>query len=308
MVVAGESIPESQASRFHDYVRQGGSLLVVLKDVPRGRSLARLLEVDKLEVEEAASDDYALLGELDFSDPLFAPFADPRYNDFTKIFFWKHRRVNVPEGWQGKVLARFDNGDPAILEKAIGSGRLWVLASGWQPADSHLARSTKFVPLLSIMLERSGSSGGLPARCHVGEAVALPESVGPALPASVRTPDGAELKLPDNARVFDETNQPGVYLLTVGGRTRQFAVNLDPDESKTAAISADQLGLRGISLGQPSTRAAIAAGARQIRDVELENRQKLWRWLIVAALGILILETWLAGRLARRAVEPVEAG
>jgi hypothetical protein len=36
----------------------------------------------------------------------------------------------------------------------------------------------------------------------------------------------------------------------------------------------------------------------------LEQRQKLWRWLIVAALAVLILETWLAGWLTRRQSEP----
>ena len=43
-------------------------------------------------------------------------------------------------------------------------------------------------------------------------------------------------------------------------------------------------------------RADIVERRRQMRDVELEKKQKLWRWLIVAALGILVLETWLAGR------------
>ncbi len=33
-------------------------------------------------------------------------------------------------------------------------------------------------------------------------------------------------------------------------------------------------------------------------NMELENRQKLWRWLILAAIRVLIVETWLAGRRA----------
>lgn len=308
MVVARESISESRLSPLQDYLKKGGSLLVVLGGVPRGPALAGLLGLDRLEVEEASSDDYALLGELDFSDPLFAPFADPRYNDFTKIHFWKHRRVKLPGDWQGKVLARFDNGDPAILEAAVGNGRFWVFASGWQPADSQLARSTKFVPLLSVMLERSAASGGLPSRCHVGQAVALPPAGDKRVVTSVRRPSGAELKLPAGAALFDETTEPGVYLLSQGDRTEPFAVNLSPDESKTAALSADQLGLGGISLGPPATRKERIDRARQIRDAELESRQKVWRWLIAAAVGILILETWLAGRMARRALETVETG
>ena len=45
------------------------------------------------------------------------------------------------------MLARFEAGDVAVAEKTDGKGRLVVFASGWQPVDSQLARSSKFVPL-----------------------------------------------------------------------------------------------------------------------------------------------------------------
>jgi hypothetical protein len=32
----------------------------------------------------------------------------------------------------------------------------------------------------------------------------------------------------------------------------------------------------------------------------LENRQKLWRWFLVATVAVLLLETWLAGQTTRR--------
>ena len=38
---------------------------------------------------------------------------------------------------------------------------------------------------------------------------------------------------------------------------------------------------------------------RQLHDTELERSQQLWRWLIVATLVVLLVETWLAGRLSR---------
>jgi hypothetical protein len=39
---------------------------------------------------------------------------------------------------------------------------------------------------------------------------------------------------------------------------------------------------------------------RMEHRVELEARQKVWRWVLLAALGGLLLETWWAGRLSRR--------
>jgi hypothetical protein len=40
----------------------------------------------------------------------------------------------------------------------------------------------------------------------------------------------------------------------------------------------------------------------RLRNTDLEDRQKLWRWFIVTTLAVLALETWLAGLAARRSV------
>jgi hypothetical protein len=37
----------------------------------------------------------------------------------------------------------------------------------------------------------------------------------------------------------------------------------------------------------------------QLQNTELENRQKLWRWLLLGTIGVLLIETWLAGRTSR---------
>jgi hypothetical protein len=84
-------------------------------------------------------------------------------------------------------------------------------------------------------------------------------------------------------------------------------VNVAVAESETDPMPADMLQEYGIQLGKRSTREEMAEELRQMRDVELEQQQKVWRWLIVAAIGILIVETWLAGYLARPATQPVGA-
>ena len=47
---------------------------------------------------------------------------------------------------------------------------------------------------------------------------------------------------------------------------------------------------------------------QHLRAAELENRQKLWRWLIVATLVLLVGETLVAGRLTRRTMLNHESG
>ena len=94
--------------------------------------------------------------EINFKHPIFAPFDDPRYSDFTPIHFWKHRVWEIPTSLNANVLAKFDDGSPALTQIAVGKGNLLVLASGWAPSDSQLAVSSKFPPLMETMLDWSG--------------------------------------------------------------------------------------------------------------------------------------------------------
>ncbi|MHC4398667.1 MAG: hypothetical protein ACYTG0_03210 [Planctomycetota bacterium] len=113
-------------------------------------------------------------------------------------------------------------------------------------------------------------------------------------------------KLASRASSFDETDLPGVYRLALAGRRRPFAVNVPPDESKTAPREPGELEELGVRLGRGPTREDLVAKHRQMRNVELEKRQKMWRWLVAGVLGVLIAETWLAGRLSRLPVGPSE--
>ena len=141
----------------------------------------------------------------------------------------------------------------------------------------------------------------------------MPHAVTASGKATVRKPEGTEVLLGSDADSFDETDRPGVYHLLLAdpdsndtdandpdsnNAEQRFAVNVAAAESKTAPLDVEELSQRGVRLGTELTRAELAEQRRQMRDVELENRQKLWRWLIVAALVVLIVETWLAGYLS----------
>ena len=77
---------------------------------------------------------------------------------------------------------------------------------------------------------------------------------------------------------------------------RSFAVNVDPLESKTAPLQLETLEQLGCRLAEHAPKPLNHAELRQMYNAELENRQKMWRWLILAAIGVLIVETFLAGR------------
>jgi hypothetical protein len=81
----------------------------------------------------------------------------------------------------------------------------------------------------------------------------------------------------------------------------RFVVNLDPAESRTAPLPIDQLEHLGVPLKPREIEwAKQTEEKRRLHATELENQQKLWRWLTFAAVVVLLVETWLAGWLTRR--------
>jgi hypothetical protein len=296
-IVAG-AIPDSIAPSLHRYAESGGTLLAVLRPENAVQLLASLFPDHSVPVEEASIRDFALLTQIDFAHPIFAPFADPRFSDFTRIHFWNHRRLNPDTLPNARVVARFDAGDPALLEIERGTGRILILTAGWHPADGELALSTKFVPLLHALLDHAGGPRPPLPQYHAGDEILLPGSGDPAF--QVQLPDGTTRELDPGVNRFTDTASPGIYAVQAGSQSWSFAVNIDPAESRTNPIPVDDLERLGVPVAVSSSDpVTLAARERQLHQAELESRQSLWRWLILAALLILLLESWLAGRLTR---------
>jgi hypothetical protein len=275
-------------------LERGRSVLAVMDGVAAAATVSALAGV-RITATEAGGD--ALLTEVNLTHPVLAPFADPRFGDFTKIRFWKHRRLDEKRLPGARVLARFDDGTPAWLMVPAGRGALFVMTAGWHPADSQLALSSKFVPLLHGILEASAGLDSGQAQFFVGDPVTLPAVESGE--RRVRRPDGKVVSLEAGTSVFTETELPGLYTYEAAGTTRTFAVNLDPAESAIAPMPPESLERLGLT--QPAAPLAVAAPTRESGFYAgLEGDQRLWRWLLVAALAVALLETMLAARASRR--------
>lgn len=241
--------------------------------------------------KEEGSESYSMLADVQTAHPLLRPFADERLRDFTKLRFWHHRKVALPKGSPLEVLARFDNGDPAIL----GKGHLILLTSGWHPADSQLALSTKFVPLLYGWLEAAGFRNEQAVSLLVGDVLPLDGAT------TIMTPDGQTLTLKPGAAPRAE--MPGIY--KVGKELR--AVNLPPEEGRITPMDVAklrELGVRVEDGGLKGTTSTLAEEKERLAITEQEGRQRAWIWLLGALLVILGWETWLAGRIRQSAPQP----
>lgn len=307
VVVAAAKLPAERTAVLRRFAEAGGDVLWVVTDAAGGPSLANAMQAGEIEVREAPVKDFALLARVDTEHPLFAPFANARLGDFTKIHFWKHRSLKLPESagdGTPRVLAAFDDGDPFLIEQPIGRGRLYVMTSGWHPADSQLALSTKFVPLMDGFVRPRGGDAAGETQYSIGDTISLrgtEPGQTPSTARSVTAPDGRQLALASDARSFNATDEPGIYRLTRAGDEFPLAVNVAPDESRTAPLAIEDLERWGAKVGNQPVPEEIVTRERQLQRIELESRQKVWRWLVVGVLALLAAETALAGVLARRA-------
>ncbi|MDY3560761.1 BatA domain-containing protein [Gemmata sp. JC673] len=289
VVLAGS--PSTESTQVLDrYLREGGVVLVVL--TPASPALPALAGASDSAVEEARADRYVMLRDITFDHPLFAPLSGPQFSDFTKVHFWKHRRLTNQHLPGARVLARFDDGAPAVLEKPHGKGRVVVLASGWQPADSQLARSSKFVPLMTALLELRGGRTATGITYRVGDRVPVSAASGA---TTVRKPDGTAVALAADANAFADTDQPGAYVIDTPTGPQSFAVNLDPTESLTAVAPMETLEQLGCRLVNREAERRRTEAERQQQNTELERNQAVWRVLILVTIVVLLVETGLAG-------------
>lgn len=311
VLFVSEAVSEASAAVLRREIENGKTAVVVARSAQIAPTLGALAAApgQALAITEGRVANYAMLTEIDFQHPLFSPFADPRFSDFTKIHVWKYRKVDLAGLPGARAVVRYDTGDPAIIEVPVGKGRVFVLGSSWHPEDSQLAVSSKFVPLMWSLLELAGGGASPIAQFAVGDTVPLAAFSRGA--HSVRLPDGQIVALDGKRGEFSGAMLPGIYE-TLGesdGRVRRFAVNLDANESRTAPLGTDELEQLGVPVAKAASPDTIvkADQTTQLQGVESENRQKLWRWFIVATMVILLVESILAGWTTRRtAAQPNE--
>ena len=302
LIVIGEPLAPTLAEQVSRLNVNGATTLIVLHQASLELTLRAILQDPNIAVTVSPSKDYALFGQIDFQHPLFSSFADPRFSDFTKIRFWSRNHLHLEGNEIARIIARFDDGLPAIAQFSRGSGSLFATAFGWQPKRSRFALSTKFVPFLYALLDFGAETRQVQSHYFVGQEVNL-SSLADAGAVSIQTPSGESIPM-NGVQRFRETSEPGIYTIQTAESSVRFAVNLHPAESDTAPILEETLLGLGVPLGQTisskTTNPIVEKTKRKLQAAEMENSQKFWRWIIGAALLVAALETLCSALFSRR--------
>ncbi|HEX3869625.1 MAG TPA: hypothetical protein VHV77_04230, partial [Pirellulales bacterium] len=121
-------------------------------------------------------------------------------------------------------------------------------------------------------------------------------------PWRVHTPLGREVSVPVDTPPFELNDGPGIYEVRRASEVQRLAVNIPADESKTAPLDPEALAALGVRSYKDDSlpQKDIIAQRQTMQIQELESKQQGWRWLLLAALAVTLVETVYAGRIASR--------
>ena len=280
---------------LEQWVQEGGGLLVAAGQrlASRGAGGPAALSTGMLRGSvERLSDRGGTFGEISLDHPIFAPFKEGGGAALGSARFLRYPRVDPSEGTE--VLARFDDGAPALLERGHGSGRVLLLTVPLDGLTGDFPLQPAYLPFLRRLAIHAAGHQAAPLWRTTGETGIVPVGVHDAV---IATP-GGELLRPasDSAPCTVVLTDAGFYQVFEGRATGEprdvFAANPPAAESDLTPADPREL-LLGVRRGD-STAAATAQATPA--PAERESRQRVWRLLLILAGVLLLAETIVANR------------
>ena len=315
VVVLNDTRPPTRQAgvALEQFVNEGGGLLVVAGErsvwPPDGPDLLPGAIGSPVDREGRGG----ALGFVDYSHPVFELFGGPRAGDVTSARFFRYRPVQPTES--AVVLARFDDGNPALLERQVGDGRVLFWASTLDDFWNDLPLKPVYLPFVHRLVQHLAAYTQPTAWYSAGQVLNLVEQRSLLAEAGLAdtqlvalSPSGERIPVTEGERSgFLTLAEQGFYEIRDATTTEDspltLAVNVDLSESDLTAIDPEELAssLTGRVSGDRDTVATEAV--RELTAEDLERRQGVWWYLLVAAFGLFVAETVVSNRLSRTALE-----
>jgi hypothetical protein len=236
--------------------------------------------------------DYAVMSDIKTDHPIFEVFKRSGRLATARVF--GYMRATAGEG--AGVIARFDDGSPALIEATRGGGKLLLFTSTLDASWNDLPLTPIYLPLIRQMARHLGERDDSPWSL-VGETfTASPSKDG--TPPAVDAPNGERItdrKQTSDGELIVAAREPGFYRLRYAGNSDFAAVNLDGKESDFTRLDVEAFVTSVTGADQKS--AAQAAAKERLSNEEIESRQRVWQLLLIAALLLFITEAVLARRI-----------
>ena len=305
-------ISSEQSAALGDFVEAGGGILVAPGDRTEASSYngSGWMPAELGSRKGSASEGKVIAhpAPRTFSGPLMIAFGRGEAPALGEADFFAFETLVPAAG--SAVLGRLDTGEPWLVERSQGRGRILVVATAIDAEAGTLPVNPDFVPLAHEWFFQL-AGGGDPLLVRAGEPLVFALEAAPPVEVKaleVETPSGRKGQAEvvrrgglASAR-FDDTAESGIYRLSLlpfpPGGVVYGAVARDERESDLAPL-------------EPGEAAKLAEGwplqyVTESKEAELGlfaaepgSRQEVWRILILAALAGLCLEIYLTRRLVR---------
>ena len=252
------------------------------------------------------------LGYVDYSHPIFELFSGPRSGDVTSARFFRYRPLEVLES--ATVLARFDDGSPALVERVVGDGRVAFWASTLDSFWNDLALKPVYLPLVHQLAGHLATYTPTPPWFPAGQVLNLAEQRSLLAETGLTdvdlvavSPSGARIPVSQAERAgFLTLAEQGFYEIRDATTTEDspltLAANVDLSEADLSTIDPEELA--SSVTGRTSNRAAGESGpVREFTSEDLERRQSVWWYLLILAFGLFVAETVVSNRLSRASLQ-----
>ena len=236
--------------------------------------------------------DYAVMSEIKTDHPIFEVFKRSGRLATARVFGYFRATPNEGAG----VIARFEDGSPALIEATRGGGKLLLFTSTLDASWNDLPLTPIYLPLVRQMARHLGEREERPWSL-VGETFTASPSKDGAPPA-VDAPNGERItdrKQTSDGELIVAAREPGFYRLRYAGNSDFAAVNLDARESDLTRLDIEAF-VASVTGADPNA-AAQAAAKERLSNEEIESRQNVWQLLLIAALLLFITEAVLARRI-----------
>jgi hypothetical protein len=294
VIVNDAVVNPALATSLIKFVEGGGGLIIAagphtdagtFNQAFSGVAPAKLEEVVQLR------GDYVTMSEIKTDHPVFEVFRQSGRLASARVF--GYHKATLRQG--AAVLARYEDGNPALIEATQGTGKMLLFTSTFDASWNDLPLTPLYLPLVRQMTRFLGERETR-AWNPIGQSFTVAAAKDGSLPA-VDTPAGERLterKQTATGELIVNAKEPGFYRLRYAEKSDFAAVNVDTKESDLTKLNLDEF-IASVTGADPNAQTATV-GNEKLTNEEVESRQRVWWWLLVVALLLFLTEAILSRR------------
>ena len=302
------------AQSVSQYVNQGGTLVVFpgpetdTNFYDSDATFSALLPAKLQPVRDVPGDQKFLAWQSHgYDHPITALWNQPEAGNLGSVRVSRYFPLTAGPA-RAQLVVKYVNGEPAVMEKSVGKGKVILFSSTATTAWTTLPLHPSFVPLLSRIMAFATSTLGGSLNVAAGEPFAYnvdPANAGKDL--SVTAPGEKKRRVIGSVERGEEfavlrdsdTSMAGPYQLFVGEESKPkviFAVQGDPTESnlqQEPKADIESLLNPPAAQSEEETPEKVAASKRLVPGWEF------WTPLALALLVLVLMETALSHRFSQ---------